>query len=48
MDDDLTAMYDMTDDEREVLTSRIAVRFSQLPELADVAAAVPRRDGPRP
>ena len=46
MDADLTAMYEMTEDERTYLTSTLAKYFPALTELADLAAAVPRRDDP--
>ena len=41
VDADLAAMYDMTEEERKKLTKK---RSFELPELADLAAAVPRRD----
>jgi hypothetical protein len=46
VDADLTEMYKMTEDERTKLTSTLAMHYSPLPELADLAAAVPRRDDP--
>jgi hypothetical protein len=46
VDADLTEMYKMTEDERTKLTSTLAMHYSPLPELADLAAAVPRPDPP--